>query len=84
VLLSRLIRFQPAGGVIDAVLGRRASTEAMSTSPPVVVAGRVSVRLVPNELAVVTAPPEGRALRAGAAPETAMPRTSANPRNPTC
>jgi hypothetical protein len=83
VLLSRLIKFQPSGAVIEAVAGSRASTEAISTSPPAVVAGRFSVRLVPNVLAVVTAPPEGKALRAGAAPETAMPRTRANPRKPT-
>ena len=84
MLASSLIRPQPAGGVIEPVLGRRASIEATSTSPLVVVAGRGTVRVDPNVLALVTAPAGGRALSARPAPETVMPRTSASPRNPRC
>jgi hypothetical protein len=62
VLLSRLIRLQPVGGAIDAVPERRASTEASSTSPLLVGAGRVTVRVDPNVLDVVMAPAGGKAL----------------------
>jgi hypothetical protein len=81
VLLSRRIGVQPAGGVIAAPPDRRASIEAISTSPLVTVVGRLRVRLDANVVAVVTAPPDGsRALSAGREPATVIPRRSANAR----
>src|SRR6187401_3630811 len=71
----------PVGGVMDAVPGRLVSTDAISTSPLVVVAGRPAVNVVPNVVAVETAPAEGRALSPLPEPET-VPRTKASARNP--
>jgi hypothetical protein len=83
-LLSRLIRLQPLGAVISLLLDKRALTDATSTSPTAVVAGRLSVKAVPQVDAVETAPPEGRALSAGPAPEIVAPRTSASANNGIC
>jgi hypothetical protein len=80
VLLSRLISDQPLGAVIVAEPGRRAYTEAISTSPEVVVAGRDTASVEPYVAAVVTAPPVGRALSPGPAPAITVPITSASPR----
>jgi hypothetical protein len=66
-----------------AVPDRRASIDATSTSPAVVVVGRAIVTVEPNVLAVVTAAPEGSALSAGPDPAMVTPRTSARARNGT-
>ena len=78
--LSRLISVQPLGAVIAALPGRRALTDATSTSPAAAVEGRLIVRAVPHVEAVLTAEPEGRALSAGDAPEMVAPRSSASAR----
>jgi hypothetical protein len=82
-LLSRLIRLQPLGAVIETFPERRAWTDATSTSPLAVVAGRGTVSVDPNVVAVTTPPPDGRALSARPDPEMATPRTSASTRNGT-
>jgi hypothetical protein len=81
VLLSLLIRFQPVGAVIGAELESRALIDATSTSPAAVAEGRWIVSFVPQVEAVVTAPPDGRALSAGPAPEIVAPRKTASARN---
>ena len=79
VLLSRLIRFQPFGGVIETSPARRAWTEASRTSPVAVVAGRETVSADPEIVLVTTAPSEGSAaLSAGPDPEIVTPRTNAS------
>jgi hypothetical protein len=80
VLLSRLISDQPVGAEIGAEPGKRAYTEAISTSPEAVVAGRETASVEPYVAAVVTAPPVGIALRPGPAPAITVPITSASPR----
>jgi hypothetical protein len=76
------MRAQPDGGVIVAVLGSRALTEAINTSPLAVVLGCVTVSVEPKVVALLTPPAGGMALKALPAPETARPRIKANPRKP--
>ncbi len=75
-LLSRLIRIQPLGALIDASAGRRASTEAISTSPGTTPAGRGTLSVDPKVVAVAMAPPEGRALKARPDPVVSTPITT--------
>ena len=76
VLLSRLIRIQPVGAVIDASADKRASTEAMSTSPATTPTGRGTLSVDPETVAVAMAPPEGRTLEARPDPVVSMPMTT--------
>jgi hypothetical protein len=66
--------------VIEPVPGRRAVTEPTSTSPLVTVAGRSTVKVVPNPVAVVTAFAGGIALKARPEPAMAKPRITARAR----
>ena len=67
--------------MIAELLDNRAFTDATSTSPVDVVAGRLIVTIVPQVEAVVTLAPEGSALSAGPAPETVAPTTIAMARS---
>ena len=84
MLLSRLIRLQPLGGLIEPTPDRRASTEATRTSPLATAGGRRTVRFGPNPEVVTTSAMKGCALSAGPDPATVTPSTSPNARNEMC
>src|SRR5436190_23825313 len=75
------MRLHPAGAVTGAELDTRASTEAIKTSPVATVAGRVTTRLEPNVVLVVTSPPDGSPPNAGLEPAVVAPRIRARASN---
>jgi hypothetical protein len=78
VLLSRLIRFQPLGGLIETLPANLACTEARRTSPAAVDLGRATVSVEPEVVSVTTAPGAGNALSARPDPEIVTPRKNAS------
>jgi hypothetical protein len=76
------MRFQPLGGVIEAVPPNRAETDATSRSPLTTVDGRRTDTVDPKVVSVITPYADGTPpLSAGPDLAIVMPSTSASARN---